>query len=145
MGSPAGGRDRGALLRLRPKVMTVSTVVAGLLPIMWSHSTGAEVMKPLATPVLAGDGQLPDACAAGHPGDLLLAAERELRREERRRPWRQTAPSTGGRRSGRPMDTCPNHDREEKHLMKRVCWRCAGDGLGRRAAPWERLGSRSER
>jgi len=44
----------GALLRLRPKVMTVSTVVAGLLPIMWSHSAGAEVMKPLATPVLGG-------------------------------------------------------------------------------------------
>jgi Cu(I)/Ag(I) efflux system membrane protein CusA/SilA len=44
----------GALLRLRPKVMTVSTVVLSLLPIMWSHSTGAEVMKPLATPVLGG-------------------------------------------------------------------------------------------
>jgi copper/silver efflux system protein len=44
----------GALLRLRPKVMTVSTIVAGLLPIMWSARTGAEVMKPLATPVLGG-------------------------------------------------------------------------------------------
>jgi Cu(I)/Ag(I) efflux system membrane protein CusA/SilA len=44
----------GALLRLRPKVMTVSAVVASLLPIMWSHSTGAEVMKPLAAPVLGG-------------------------------------------------------------------------------------------
>lgn len=44
----------GALLRLRPKVMTVATVVAGLIPIMWSTQTGAEVMKPLATPVLGG-------------------------------------------------------------------------------------------
>jgi len=44
----------GALLRLRPKVMTVSTVIAGLLPLMWSARTGAEVMKPLATPVLGG-------------------------------------------------------------------------------------------
>ena len=44
----------GALLRLRPKVMTVSTVIAGLLPIMWSTSVGAEIMKPLATPVLGG-------------------------------------------------------------------------------------------
>ena len=44
----------GALLRLRPKVMTVSTVIAGLLPIMWSSRVGAEVMKPLATPVLGG-------------------------------------------------------------------------------------------
>ena len=44
----------GALLRLRPKVMTVSTVVAGLLPIMWSTRVGSEVMKPLAAPVLGG-------------------------------------------------------------------------------------------
>ncbi|MFL6256165.1 MAG: efflux RND transporter permease subunit, partial [Pyrinomonadaceae bacterium] len=44
----------GALLRLRPKVMTVSTIVVGLLPIMWSTSAGSEVMKPLATPVLGG-------------------------------------------------------------------------------------------
>jgi Cu(I)/Ag(I) efflux system membrane protein CusA/SilA len=44
----------GALLRLRPKLMTVSTVIASLLPIMWSTSAGAEVMKPLATPVLGG-------------------------------------------------------------------------------------------
>ncbi len=53
----AGLRDaviEGALLRLRPKVMTVSTVIAGLLPIMWSTHVGAEVMKPLATPVLGG-------------------------------------------------------------------------------------------
>ena len=44
----------GALLRLRPKVMTVATVVAGLLPLMWTTRTGAEWMKPLATPVLGG-------------------------------------------------------------------------------------------
>jgi Cu(I)/Ag(I) efflux system membrane protein CusA/SilA len=44
----------GALLRLRPKVMTVATVVAGLLPLMWSTRTGAEFMKPLAAPVLGG-------------------------------------------------------------------------------------------
>lgn len=44
----------GALLRLRPKVMTVTTVVVGLLPIMWSTSSGSEVMKPLAAPVLGG-------------------------------------------------------------------------------------------
>ena len=44
----------GAKLRLRPKVMTVGTTVAGLLPIMWSTSTGSEVMRPLAAPVLGG-------------------------------------------------------------------------------------------
>ncbi len=44
----------GAVLRLRPKLMTVTTVIAGLLPIMWSTSAGAEVMRPLAAPVLGG-------------------------------------------------------------------------------------------
>ncbi len=44
----------GARLRLRPKVMTVATIIASLLPIMWSHRPGAEVMKPLATPVIGG-------------------------------------------------------------------------------------------
>lgn len=44
----------GALLRLRPKVMTVTTIVVGLLPIMWSTGAGSEVMKPLATPVFGG-------------------------------------------------------------------------------------------
>ncbi len=44
----------GALLRLRPKVMTVFTVIASLLPLMWGMRTGAEVMKPIAAPVLGG-------------------------------------------------------------------------------------------
>jgi Cu(I)/Ag(I) efflux system membrane protein CusA/SilA len=44
----------GARLRLRPKVMTVATIVASLLPIMWSSKPGAEVMKPLAAPVIGG-------------------------------------------------------------------------------------------
>ena len=44
----------GARLRLRPKVMTVTTIVAALLPIMWATSPGSEVMRPLAAPVLGG-------------------------------------------------------------------------------------------
>ncbi len=44
----------GALLRLRPKVMTVATVLASLLPLMWSTRTGAEVLRPLAAPVIGG-------------------------------------------------------------------------------------------
>ena len=46
--------DYYATGRLRPKVMTVATIVASLLPIMWSTRTGAEVMKPLAAPVIGG-------------------------------------------------------------------------------------------
>ncbi|HTR40905.1 MAG TPA: CusA/CzcA family heavy metal efflux RND transporter [Pseudomonadales bacterium] len=44
----------GARLRLRPIVMTVATIVASLLPIIWSNRVGAEVMKPLAAPIIGG-------------------------------------------------------------------------------------------
>jgi Cu(I)/Ag(I) efflux system membrane protein CusA/SilA len=44
----------GARLRLRPKVMTVATTIASLLPILWSARTGSEVMQPLAAPVVGG-------------------------------------------------------------------------------------------
>jgi Cu(I)/Ag(I) efflux system membrane protein CusA/SilA len=44
----------GAKLRLRPKVMTVATTLASLLPVFWMDRTGAEVMQPLATPVVGG-------------------------------------------------------------------------------------------
>jgi Cu(I)/Ag(I) efflux system membrane protein CusA/SilA len=44
----------GARLRLRPKVMTVATIIASLLPIMLSHRTGSEILQPLATPIIGG-------------------------------------------------------------------------------------------
>ena len=44
----------GAVKRLRPKVMTVAVMVMGLLPIMWSHGTGADVMKRIAAPMVGG-------------------------------------------------------------------------------------------
>ena len=44
----------GARLRLRPKLMTVAIAVASLLPIFWSTRTGAEVMQPIAAPVVGG-------------------------------------------------------------------------------------------
>jgi Cu(I)/Ag(I) efflux system membrane protein CusA/SilA len=74
----------GALLRLRPKVMTVSTVVASLLPIMWSQSTGAEVMKPLATPVLGGMVSSLVHVLLVTPVIFYWLRERELRHQEGR-------------------------------------------------------------
>jgi Cu(I)/Ag(I) efflux system membrane protein CusA/SilA len=44
----------GAVLRVRPKAMTVSVILAGLLPIMWSHGTGSEVMQRIAAPMIGG-------------------------------------------------------------------------------------------
>jgi len=44
----------GALLRLRPKLMTVITIIVGLLPIMWGSGTGSEVMRRIAAPMVGG-------------------------------------------------------------------------------------------
>jgi Cu(I)/Ag(I) efflux system membrane protein CusA/SilA len=75
----------GALLRLRPKVMTVSTVVAGLLPIMWSTSAGSEVMKPLAAPVLGGMVSSLLHVLVVTPVIFFWLQERELKKERRAR------------------------------------------------------------
>jgi len=70
----------GALLRLRPKLMTVSTVVAGLLPIFWSNRVGSEVIRPLATPVLGGMLSSLAHVLNRHTHHFLVLRERELRR-----------------------------------------------------------------
>ena len=44
----------GAVLRVRPKVMTVATIMAGLLPVMWGSGTGSEVMSRIAAPMIGG-------------------------------------------------------------------------------------------
>ena len=45
---------QGAVKRVRPKAMTASVIIAGLLPILWSHGAGADVMKRIATPMIGG-------------------------------------------------------------------------------------------
>jgi Cu(I)/Ag(I) efflux system membrane protein CusA/SilA len=60
----------GALLRLRPKVMTVSTVVAGLLPIMWSTRVGAD--EAIGDACAGRDGVVPGPRAHRDAGDLLV-------------------------------------------------------------------------
>ena len=44
----------GSVLRLRPKLMTVTVVMASLVPIMWSAGVGSDVMKPIAAPIIGG-------------------------------------------------------------------------------------------
>jgi copper/silver efflux system protein len=59
-GRPVTGEDlrqavmHGAVLRVRPKMMTVVAIMAGLLPIMWSSGTGSEVMRRIAAPMVGG-------------------------------------------------------------------------------------------
>ncbi len=44
----------GAVKRIRPKIMTIAVIIAGLVPIMWSHGAGADVMKRIAAPMIGG-------------------------------------------------------------------------------------------
>ena len=44
----------GAVLRVRPKAMTVAVILAGLIPIVWGSGTGSEVMSRIAAPMLGG-------------------------------------------------------------------------------------------
>ena len=59
-GVPVTDRDiwdatiEGSVLRLRPKLMTVTVVMASLVPIMWSTGVGSDVMKPIAAPIIGG-------------------------------------------------------------------------------------------
>jgi len=46
--------SEGAVKRIRPKMMTVMAILVGLLPIMWSHGAGADVMKRIAAPMIGG-------------------------------------------------------------------------------------------
>jgi Cu(I)/Ag(I) efflux system membrane protein CusA/SilA len=49
-----GAIREGAVLRVRPKAMTVAVIIAGLLPIVWGSGTGSEVMSRIAAPMLGG-------------------------------------------------------------------------------------------
>jgi Cu(I)/Ag(I) efflux system membrane protein CusA/SilA len=59
-GRAFGGDDlraaimEGAVERVRPKMMTVTAIVAGLLPILWNEGTGSEVMQRIAVPMIGG-------------------------------------------------------------------------------------------
>ena len=57
----------GAALRVRPKIMTASAIMLGLLPIMWSQGTGADVMKRIAAPMIGGIGDGHGGHAADSP------------------------------------------------------------------------------
>lgn len=46
--------EEGAILRLRPKLMTVATAMIGLIPVMWATGTGSDLAKPLAVPLIGG-------------------------------------------------------------------------------------------
>ncbi len=54
VGELVGAIEHGAVNRLRPKLMTVAAIMLGLLPALWAHGTGAEVMQRIAAPMVGG-------------------------------------------------------------------------------------------
>ncbi len=71
----------GAVKRIRPKIMTVSVILAGLVPIMFSSGTGADVMKRIAAPMVGGVVTSTILELVIYPAIYVIWKERELRRE----------------------------------------------------------------
>jgi Cu(I)/Ag(I) efflux system membrane protein CusA/SilA len=72
--------EEGAVLRVRPKAMTVTVIIAGLLPIMFGGGTGSEVMRRIAAPMVGGMITAPMLSMLVLPAAYLLLHRRELRR-----------------------------------------------------------------
>jgi Cu(I)/Ag(I) efflux system membrane protein CusA/SilA len=73
----------GALMRVRPKIMTVATTVLGLLPLLWATGTGSDVMKPIAVPLIGGMVTSTIHVLLVTPIIFLLMQRRALRKKER--------------------------------------------------------------
>ena len=89
----------GAVHRLRPKLLTEGTVVIGLAPMLWATGVGAEVIRPMAAPVLGG------ILVADEVIDLLLPV---LFYAIRRRRWNRFHESMIP--SNAPEPEQPNHE-----------------------------------
>ena len=70
----------GALLRLRPKAMTVAVILAGLFPILWTGGAGAEVMRRIAAPLVGGMLSAPLLSLFVIPAAYLMIRRSELKR-----------------------------------------------------------------
>src|SRR6201982_4126490 len=70
----------GAVQRLRPKLMTVCVVLASLVPILWETGVGADVMKPIAAPIVGGMITSTISFLILFPVFFALMKERALRR-----------------------------------------------------------------
>uniref|UniRef100_UPI003F4958C3 efflux RND transporter permease subunit n=1 Tax=Cupriavidus taiwanensis TaxID=164546 RepID=UPI003F4958C3 len=71
--------QEGAVLRVRPKAMTVAVILAGLIPIMWSHGTGSEVMQRIAAPMVGGMVTAPLLSLFVVPAVYLLIRRRQTK------------------------------------------------------------------
>ena len=67
----------GAVLRVRPKAMTVAVILGGLLPIMWGGGTGSEIMQRIAAPMVGGMVTAPLLSLFVIPAAYLLLRRRD--------------------------------------------------------------------
>jgi copper/silver efflux system protein len=72
--------EEGAVERVRPKIMTVTAIMAGLVPILWSQGTGADVMKRIAAPMVGGMVSSTVLTLVVIPAIYSLWKERSIRR-----------------------------------------------------------------
>jgi copper/silver efflux system protein len=72
--------EEGAVLRVRPKAMTVTVIIAGLLPIMFGGGTGSEIMRRIAAPMVGGMITAPMLSMFVLPASYLLLYRRDMRR-----------------------------------------------------------------
>ena len=72
--------EEGAVLRVRPKAMTVTVIIAGLLPITFGGGTGSEVMRRIAAPMVGGMITAPMLSMLVLPAAYLLVHRRDMRR-----------------------------------------------------------------
>jgi len=82
----------GAVQRVRPKIMTASAILFGLLPIMWSHGAGADVMKRIAAPMIGGMVTSTVLTLLIIPAIYALWRERQLPLQPAPRPALQSEP-----------------------------------------------------
>ena len=74
----------GALLRIRPIAMTNAAIIAGLLPVLWTHGTGSEAMQRIAAPMVGGMLSVAVLTLAVIPAAYLLWRRHDLVRAEKR-------------------------------------------------------------
>ena len=93
--------EEGAVQRIRPKMMAVTAILMGLVPIMWSHGTGADVMKRIATPMVGGVVTSFVLDLLIYPVVYMIWKAREVRASARRTP----SPPSNGAHPGGPLMT----------------------------------------
>jgi Cu(I)/Ag(I) efflux system membrane protein CusA/SilA len=85
--------EAGAVLRVRPKAMTVAVIVAGLLPLFWGAGTGSEVMQRIAAPMIGGMLSAPllslFVIPAAYAWMLRRNRQSDVSRSRRALPWAQ--------------------------------------------------------